>query len=264
MQQKIVIGSDNTWFSPIRGVNGHLAPAGETFEADVAVQHAPGSADHALAMRVLHKGQPTAQAFHNCGRYIPHIPNPVNPFSVPSAALGYAMSSRVCMFSAWDVLVEGQPIAFGLLANTPPTPMLICGTIPLPMGDADTSAENGVIVGIDPWDYVICCGGVTIEVGLAYALWAANTIEAVVTGGASTLAELFGGLGKDAVAGEASRKTSPGQTAVELARAYRSGDPEEIRQAEQRARDRARDAGPYLGPIGWLLNAGRSDSYEEL
>lgn len=207
MQQKVSTAGDLTIVAPAFIDISHVI-LGPCVELPANIGYLPpiNSGDHKLAHDVQHRGQAIAQAFHNCGRYIVHLSGYGDP------AIGTFQSSRTCMFSAMEVLAENEPIGFGLLFNMPPTPMLTCGNIPLPIGDATDSVANSVIVGMDPlWDYALSWVGVAVEMLVARAVFEV-------------------GLGLPPAAtpatwgmNEVVRAASPGRFVVEVARGFRSG-----------------------------------------
>ena len=163
MRQKVVIGNNTTWLFPASTDVSHvlIVPCPE---APVNVQWAiwmNGNDKHKLAQNVRHKNQPIAQNFHDCGMLIPHL-------SPLDWAVGPSASSRKIFFSAMDVLAQGKSVGFALITESPPTPMLSCGLIPLPVGEAWDAASNGVIVGMDPvLDYELCWEGIVVEIAVA-------------------------------------------------------------------------------------------------
>jgi hypothetical protein len=102
---------------------------------------------HSFASHVLHKGQPVVQQFHDCGFLIQHV-SPVGDH-----ISGTLLSSRSVIFGAALVRVEGTAVGFAVF-DDPSTPMLTCGTYPMPVGASYDSTLNSVIVGMDPeWDH---------------------------------------------------------------------------------------------------------------
>ncbi len=197
MQQKIVIANDtSTLFTPFD--MSHGAPVMATWEAAVPIewQKAINSSFHKLAHQVRHKDQAVAQWYHDCGYWINHV----GPFG--DIIFGPLSSARSIMFSAGAVRVQGEAVGFGAMVNAPPTPMLVCGSVPLPLGDATTSTGNSVIVGMDPLlDYLVCWNGVVIEMyigfqmyGISVALALAALVAAPPAAGAGVLGIILGAV----------------------------------------------------------------------
>lgn len=218
MQKKISIGSDLTWVAPAMTNISHVLfmPCPESpVNMDFVGSLNRPLGHHQLADSVLHRNAKIVQHFHDCGRLIPHL-SPID------AVVGLAQSSRQVRFSESSVLIQGLPVGFAMLFSSTPTPMLTCGLIPLPIGDA-CSEGNGVIVGLDPLDYDACVQGLLLDIAVGTAVSIANAILTIATGGLS----LAAGLGISAMSiadGEMSRRrNSPGQDLVESRQRMRHG-----------------------------------------
>jgi hypothetical protein len=126
---------------------------------------------HSLAPHVLHKGQSVVQQFHDCGYLIQHV----SP--VADHITGTLQSSRVVIFGAGLVKIEGTAVGFAIFKG-PSTPMLTCGTYPMPVGGSHDSTLNSVVVGMDPeWDHQ--CGWDHVGL-LIFKSFVGQVIEGVI------------------------------------------------------------------------------------
>ncbi len=213
MEAHVVIATDLTIALPNVG---HVMPM-LSIEVPVNIEWAiwANSSKHALARNVLHQGSPMAQAFHDCGKLIAHL----QPLDI---ILGPIQSSRQIMFSAMDVLIEGEPVGFAEAM----TPMLTCGLVPMPVGAAVTSYSNDVIVGMDfLWDFVLCWAGTIVEMVIMGSVNTALTIAGMATGGGSTFAAEVGKSAAETLVGiavgELLSMLSPGRRYIEDMREQR-------------------------------------------
>ena len=226
MQKKISIGSDRTWVAPAMTNVSHLIPTLPGVEMHVRMDHLAAlngpAGYHKLAVSVQHRNSAIVQHFHDCGRFIPHL----TPYD---AVLGTCQSSRQVRFSESSVLIQELPVGFAMFLDSPPTPMLTCGMIPLPIGDACSSA-NGVKVGLAWADY---CAGVAstlldIVVGtvLSFTMLIVGFLLPITV--VISVVTTVGSL----VASEALRLESPGQSLHEsIQRIIRSGyDPAQVQE----------------------------------
>jgi hypothetical protein len=225
MEQKIVISNDVTMLYTAYCDVSHVVPI-PCMEMPANIEYVPSvnggllpiTNHHKLAQSVLHRNHAVAKFYHDCGRLIAHI----GPFD---ATIGPAMSGRYIMFSAMDVLVENEPIGFGTILNWPPTPMLSCGLVPLPVGEAITSMTNGVIVGMDLiWDYLASWEGMFVEMVFGTIVSVVAILVTIATGPFALWVGLFGSGVMVGVA-EGARFQSPGQACVESRRAQRGQIP---------------------------------------
>ena len=219
MNKPVVVASDMTVVTPNCG---HVVPL-PAVEVAVPIEHEASFNSyfrHRLAASVRHKNSAIAQGWHDCGRLIDHNLGPLD------VIVGYVMSSRQIMFSAGAVQVEGHPVGFATIVfgPGPPTPMLTCGLVPLPVGSAVTSASNTVIVGMHPiLDYRACWEGVAIDIWAGTLISVASVLITIFTAGGAVafdVASELGFFGLDALMDIAGRTLSPGQRWVE----YRRGD----------------------------------------
>lgn len=206
MQQKVSIATDETSHqgNPASRVKNfsHIVPSLICMEACVPMRHVASLngpiGKHSLATQVLHKGHPIAQQFHDCGYLITHM-SPLGDH-----AIGPLQSSRVVIFGAGMVKIEGQAVGFAIF-DDPSTPMLTCGTYPLPVGASHDSTLNSVVVGMDPewdhqcgWDHIVM---LILRAGAGQLKDGIELVAAFFSGGAAPAAKIGRKVAGDAVEG---------------------------------------------------------------
>ncbi len=132
---------------------------GPTLELDVVLAHPPGATTHALAVNVKHRGIPVVLAGHDCGMGIVHIT--MLPLPDPLGPLHILLSSRKVVFAA--ALVRGEKTPLALTGGDLLSPMLVCGTVPAPLGVNSTNALASVDIGVTPADIAVSFADIGIE-----------------------------------------------------------------------------------------------------
>lgn len=207
MEQKISIAIDRSSMLGMGGNSGlvnisNLIGGISCWEQTAKMDHlAPingWAKRHSLASRVLHKSQPVVQQFHDCGYLIQHVS------LVGDVSLGTIQSSRVVVFGAGLVKIQGAAVGFAIFA-APSTPMLTCGKIPLPVAASDDSPSNGVVVGMDEeWDHQCGWDHIWLLMLSAFVGQVKETVELIVdvlTCGSTALAKLALNTGLDMAEG---------------------------------------------------------------
>lgn len=207
MQQKVSIATDKSSYYGKWGGGGlinfsHIAPSPVAWEATVPMNYLEfvngAAGKHSLAPAVLHRGQPVAQQFHDCGYLIQHMSLMGDPGVAP------LQSSRVVVFGAGLVQIEQVAVGFAIFGD-PQTPMLTCGKIPVPVAASDDSPANSVVVGMDPdWDYQ--CGWDHVQLLMFRALVgtvkdAAELIGTILSAGTAAVGKMLVDIGADVLKG---------------------------------------------------------------
>ncbi|MGE0792211.1 MAG: hypothetical protein AB7S26_41445 [Sandaracinaceae bacterium] len=121
-------------------------PFGPSVESTAPMCHPFGMSDHKFTSTVFHRGQKIALDGHDLGMNLDHV-------SLPPAdvlmVLNIATSSRKAKFAVGAVKANGTPIACCTFTESIPTPMAICGTIPIPLaGTGSAISDNSLLVGM--------------------------------------------------------------------------------------------------------------------
>lgn len=135
-------------------------PMGASMELPSIIAHPPGAVTgtHKLTSSVYHNHVWFALEGHDLGHLLVHIClPPAMPGPCTQMPLNLAFSSRKAKFAAGEVKANGKAVACCTIFDLAviPTPMLICGAMPVPSAGCGTSvAFNSLLVGMSGWDLV--------------------------------------------------------------------------------------------------------------
>lgn len=157
-------------------------PLSPSVEIPVPIAYHPAAllGDHKLTSTVYHRSVWFALDGHDCGHGIIHICVPLLPLLLPCGEmpLNILFSSRKAKFTAGEVKANGAAVACCTMIDLAvvPTPMMVCGVIPLPIvGTGTAVAFNSVLVGMHWIDLV--AGWVDVIVSMYFSVLLNGVVE---------------------------------------------------------------------------------------